>query len=69
MNCSEYKILIADDEPDIIEFICYNLNKEGFEVTTATNGLDAIKKAKEIQPHLILLDIMMPGMDGIEVCK
>lgn len=69
MNCSEYKILIADDEPDFIEFICYNLNKEGFEVTTATNGLDAIKKAKEIQPHLILLDIMMPGMDGIEVCK
>jgi two-component system alkaline phosphatase synthesis response regulator PhoP len=69
MNCSEYKILIADDEPDIIEFICYNLNKEGFDVTTATNGLEAIKKAKEIQPHLILLDIMMPGMDGIEVCK
>lgn len=69
MNSSEYKILIADDEPDILEFVCYNLTKEGFEVSTATNGLDALKKAKEIKPHLILLDIMMPEMDGVEVCK
>lgn len=69
MNSSEYKILIADDEPDILEFVCYNLTKEGFDVSTATNGLDALKKAKEIKPHLILLDIMMPEMDGIEVCK
>ena len=69
MNSSEYKILIADDEPDILEFVCYNLAKEGFEVSTATNGLDALKKAKEIKPHLILLDIMMPEMDGVEVCK
>jgi two-component system alkaline phosphatase synthesis response regulator PhoP len=69
MNSSEYKILIADDEPDILEFVCYNLTKEGFDVSTATNGLDALKKAKEIKPHLILLDIMMPEMDGVEVCK
>lgn len=69
MNSSEYKILIADDEPDILEFVCYNLTKEGFEVSSATNGLDALQKAKEIQPHLILLDIMMPEMDGVEVCK
>jgi two-component system, OmpR family, alkaline phosphatase synthesis response regulator PhoP len=69
MNANEYRILIADDEPDILEFVCYNLKKEGFEVTSATNGSDAIKRAKEIKPHLILLDIMMPGMDGIEVCR
>ncbi|BDS11784.1 response regulator transcription factor [Aureispira anguillae] len=69
MNSSEYKILIADDEPDILEFVCYNLTKEGFEVTSATNGLEALQKAKEIKPHLILLDIMMPEMDGVEVCK
>lgn len=69
MNASEYKILIVDDEPDILEFVCYNLKKEGFEVSTASNGLEAIKKAKEFKPHLVLLDIMMPEMDGVEVCK
>lgn len=69
MNTNEYKILIVDDEPDILEFVCYNLKKEGFEVSTASNGLEAIKKAKELKPHLILLDIMMPEMDGVEVCK
>lgn len=69
MNSSEYKILIADDEPDILEFVCYNLSKEGFEVSSATNGLEALRKAKEVKPHLILLDIMMPEMDGVEVCK
>lgn len=69
MNSSDYKILIADDEPDILEFVCYNLTKEGFEVSRATNGLEALQKAKEIKPHLILLDIMMPEMDGVEVCK
>lgn len=69
MNTNEYRILIADDEPDILEFVCYNLKKEGFEVITANNGLEAIKKAKETKPHLVLLDIMMPEMDGVEVCK
>lgn len=68
-HANNYKILIADDEPDIIEFVCYNLNKEGFDVRSVSNGLDAIKVAKEYDPHLILLDIMMPGMDGVEVCK
>ena len=66
---NNFKILIADDEPDIIEFVCYNLNKEGFDVKSANNGIDAIKLAKEFDPHLILLDIMMPGMDGVEVCQ
>ncbi len=69
MPINEYKILIADEEPDILEFVCYNLNKEGFKVYTASSGMEALQKAKEIDPHLILLDIMMPGMDGIEVCK
>jgi len=68
-NKGNYKILIADDEPDILEFVCYNLIKEGFEVFTATNGIEAIAKAKEVNPHIILLDIMMPELDGVEVCK
>ncbi|MDD5571085.1 MAG: response regulator transcription factor [Bacteroidales bacterium] len=63
------KILIVDDEPDILEFLKYNLIKEGFEVYTSTNGKDAIQKAKEIIPDLIILDVMMPGMDGIETCR
>ena len=69
MSTEKYRILIADDEPDILEFVCYNLTKEGFDVSTASNGLEALQKAKEITPHLILLDIMMPEMDGVEVCK
>ena len=69
MDTSKNRILIADDEPDILEFVRYNLNKEGFEVSTASNGLEALQKAKETHPHLILLDIMMPEMDGIEVCR
>lgn len=63
------KILIADDERDIREFVEYNLAKEGYEVFVAENGADAIKKAKECHPDLILLDIMMPGIDGIEACR
>ncbi|MFT3740973.1 MAG: response regulator [Breznakibacter sp.] len=65
MSTEEYKILLVDDEPDIIEFISYNLRKEGFTVSTASNGIDAVKMATEIKPHLIILDVMMPGMDGI----
>ncbi len=62
------KILIADDEPDILEIIEYNLQSEGYEVTTAKNGDEAIEKAKLVNPDLIILDIMMPGKNGIDVC-
>jgi two-component system, OmpR family, alkaline phosphatase synthesis response regulator PhoP len=62
------KILLVDDEKDILEFLSYNLKKEGFIVFTAENGRDAIGIAKKITPDLILLDIMMPEMDGIETC-
>ncbi|MBN2614244.1 MAG: response regulator transcription factor [Bacteroidales bacterium] len=65
MEFSDYKILLADDEEDIIEFLSYNLTKEGFQVITALNGSEAIEKAREHKPHLILMDVMMPGMDGI----
>lgn len=63
------KILIADDEPDILEIIAYNLEQEGYEVITARNGNEAIEQAKIHGPSLILLDIMMPGKNGIEVCN
>ena len=69
MDYKNIKILIADDEPDIIEFLQYNLQKEGFQVFTAANGQEALHIAKEELPHLIILDIMMPKMDGIEVCR
>lgn len=62
------KILLVDDEPDIIDLISYNLEREGYEIKSATNGKDAIKLAKEFIPDLILLDVMMPEMDGIETC-
>mgnify|MGYP003509108087 FL=1 len=63
------KILIADDEPDILEIIQYNLRNEGYEVVTAKNGNEAIEMAKKFHPDLIILDIMMPGKNGIEVCN
>lgn len=63
------KILIADDEPDILEIIRYNLEAEGYLVATAKNGNEAIEKAKQFEPDLIILDIMMPGKTGIEVCR
>lgn len=63
------KILIADDEPDILEIIQYNLQAEGYDVVTAKNGNEAIDLAKKFQPDLIILDIMMPGKNGIEVCN
>ena len=65
----EYKILLVDDEQDILEFLSYNLKKEGYDVSTAINGKQAIEVAKKINPHLIILDVMMPGMDGIETCR
>lgn len=69
MDNTKIKILVVDDEPDILEIIDYNLKKEGFEVHLASNGEEAIAKAKEIIPTLIILDIMMPKMDGIETCR
>jgi len=63
------KILIVDDEPDILEILSYNLRKEGYQVETANNGEDGLKKALEVMPDLIILDIMMPQMDGVEVCR
>ena len=65
MDYSKFKILLVDDEEDILEFLGYNLKKEGFQVFTASNGLSAIKKAKKELPHLIVMDVMMPEMDGI----
>ena len=62
------KILLVDDEPDILEFIGYNLKKEGFDVETAQNGIEGLKQAKIFRPDLILLDVMMPQMDGMEMC-
>jgi two-component system alkaline phosphatase synthesis response regulator PhoP len=66
---SKEKILIVDDEHDILEFISYNLKKEGFDVETALNGKSALELAPEFKPDLIILDIMMPEMDGVDVCK
>jgi two-component system alkaline phosphatase synthesis response regulator PhoP len=69
MKKKNIKILLVDDEPDVLEIVTYNLENEGYQIFTAHNGVEAIKKAKEIEPHLILLDIMMPKMDGIEACE
>ncbi len=69
MGNFRYKILLVDDEPDILEFLTYNLRSEGYKIYTADNGAGAIEIAKKINPHLILLDIMMPEMDGIETCR
>ena len=63
------RILIVDDEPDILEFIAYNLKREGYEVFTASAGGQALQVARECSPNLILLDIMMPVHDGVEVCR
>lgn len=63
------KILIVDDEADILEFLSYNLRNAGFEVYTAERGEVALQIAHQVLPHLIVLDIMMPGMDGVEVCR
>lgn len=68
MKKKEIKILLVDDEPDILEIISYNLSVEGYQVLTAENGIEAIKTAKKERPQLIILDVMMPKMDGIEAC-
>jgi len=69
MENAEICILLVDDEPDILEIISYNLSREGYQVFTAENGKDAIELAKKEKPHLIVLDVMMPVMDGVETCK
>ena len=66
---NDFKILLVDDEQDVLEFMKYNLEKEGFWVYTATNGADGIQLAKKIKPHLIVLDLMMPVKDGITTCR
>ncbi|MDQ3052040.1 MAG: response regulator transcription factor [Bacteroidota bacterium] len=69
MSPEHIKILLVDDEPDILEFMEYNLKKEGFQTHAAKNGQEAIEMAIDLKPHLIILDIMMPVMDGIEACR
>jgi len=69
MSEKAFKVLIVDDEQDILEFLSYNLEKEGFEVDTAENGKVGVEKAKKNNPDIVLLDVMMPEMDGIEACR
>ncbi|GAA4269243.1 response regulator transcription factor [Hyunsoonleella aestuarii] len=69
MNKKDIKILLVDDEPDILEIVGYNLSNEGYQIITAENGSEGLKKAKKELPHLIILDVMMPEMDGIEACE
>jgi two-component system alkaline phosphatase synthesis response regulator PhoP len=68
-NTKGHTILIVDDEPDILEFLSYNIRKEGFKVFVASNGQEALRIVQQINPSLILLDVMMPIMDGIETCQ
>lgn len=69
MEDTIFKILLVDDEEDILEFISYNLEKEGYKVFTAKNGIEAVKSAEKNLPHLVILDVMMPDMDGIAACE
>ncbi len=69
MKKQDIKILLVDDEPDILEILKYNLSSQGYQVFTAKNGIDGVEKAKKKTPHLIILDVMMPEMDGIEACE
>ena len=68
MKASKAKVLLVDDEPDILEIVEYNLKNEGYKVYTASSGIEGVSLAKEVKPDLILLDVMMPEMDGIEAC-
>jgi len=69
MKKKDTKILLVDDEPDILEFVGYNLTSKGYQVIKAKNGVEAISQAKKHLPHLIILDVMMPVMDGVEACE
>ncbi|MFY7668685.1 MAG: response regulator transcription factor [Crocinitomicaceae bacterium] len=68
-NLKGHTILLVDDEPDILEFLSYNIRKEGYKVFTASNGEEAIRLTQQLNPSLIILDVMMPKMDGIETCQ
>lgn len=69
MKKKDIKILLVDDEPDILEIVGYNLIQEGYQIVTASNGKEAVQKAKRELPHLIIMDVMMPEMDGMEACE
>lgn len=69
MKKKDIKILLVDDEPDILEIVGYNLSSEGYQIITAENGAEGVKLAKKHRPQLIILDVMMPEMDGIEACE
>ncbi|WP_297691683.1 response regulator transcription factor [uncultured Eudoraea sp.] len=69
MKKQDIKILLVDDEPDILEILKYNLSAQGYQIYTAKNGIEGVEKAKKKIPHLIILDVMMPEMDGIEACE
>lgn len=68
-NLKGHTILLIDDEPDILEFLSYSLKKEGFKIFTASNGEEGVRMTQQVSPSLILLDVMMPVMDGIETCQ
>ncbi len=68
-DTDQTKILVIDDEEDVLNFITYNLKKDGYRIETAENGREGLEKAKDFKPDLILLDVMMPDLDGIEVCR
>lgn len=69
MKNTHTKILLVDDEPDIVEIIRFNLEQNGYQISTASDGLEAIKVAEKEIPHLIIMDVMMPNLDGIEACE
>ena len=69
MKKKNTRILLVDDEPDILEILAYNLTSEGYQIETAKNGIQALEKAEKWRPHFVLLDVMMPEMDGIETCE
>ena len=69
MKKKDIKILLVDDEPDILEIVGYNLSQEGYKIITAANGKEAVSMAKKELPHLIIMDVMMPEMDGMEACE
>lgn len=68
-NLKGIKILLVDDEPNIIQFLEMGLLNEGFEVQTAPDGMTGVNLAQQFHPHIVILDVMMPGMDGFEVCR
>ena len=69
MKKKDIKILLVDDEQDILEIVGYNLSQEGYQIVKASNGKEAIAKAKKEHPQLIIMDVMMPEMDGMEACE